>query len=111
MSRSCINWITAKIYPEIFAESLQVMNIEEHIDPLSAHCHSYVLSVKAKIYSYFSSLFSISFVFAGKFNFSLRLELYWEKNPVHNMTPFFESFMSSWHDEGLKINFVQLLLL
>ena len=51
MSRSCINWITAKIYAEIFAESLQVMNIEERIDPLSAHCHSYVLSVKAKIYS------------------------------------------------------------
>ena len=32
MSRSCINWITAKIYAEIFAESLQVMNIEELID-------------------------------------------------------------------------------
>ena len=51
MTRNCINWITAKIYAEIFAESLQVMNIEERIDPLSAHCHSYVLSVKAKIYS------------------------------------------------------------
>ena len=48
MSRNCINWITAKIYEEIFAESLQVMNIE---DLLSAHCDSYVLSVKAKIYS------------------------------------------------------------
>ena len=51
MSRNCINWITAEIYGEIFAESLQVMNIEERIDLLSAHCHSYVLSVKAKIYS------------------------------------------------------------
>ena len=51
MSPNCINWITAKIYAEIFAESLQVMNIEERIDLLSAHCHSYVLSVKAKIYS------------------------------------------------------------
>jgi len=51
MSRNCINWIAAKIYAEIFAESLQVMNIEERIDLLSAHCHSDVLSVKAKIYS------------------------------------------------------------
>ena len=51
MSRHCINWITAKIYAEIFAESLQVMNIEERIDFLSEHCHNYVLSVKAKIYS------------------------------------------------------------
>ena len=51
MSRGCINWITAKIYAEIFAQSLQVMNIEERINPFSAHCHSYVLSVKAKIYS------------------------------------------------------------
>ena len=51
MSRNCIKWITAKIYAEIFAESVQVMNIEERIDFLSAHCHSYVLSVKAKIYS------------------------------------------------------------
>ena len=51
MSRNCINWITAKIYAEIFAESLQVMNIEERIDLLSAHCQSYVLSVKVKIYS------------------------------------------------------------
>ena len=42
--RNCIKWITAKIYEEIVAESLQVMNIEERIDPLSAHCHSYVLS-------------------------------------------------------------------
>ena len=50
--RNCINWITAKVYEEIFAESLQVKNIEERIDLLSAHCHSYVLSaVKAKIYS------------------------------------------------------------
>ena len=58
MSRNCINWITAKIYAEIFAESLQVMNIEERIDLLSAHCHSYVLSaVKAKIYSYNFLLF------------------------------------------------------
>ena len=49
MSRNCINWITAKIYVEIFAESLQVVNIEERL--LSAHCHSYLLSVKAKIFS------------------------------------------------------------
>ena len=35
----------------LIAESLQVMNIEERIDLLSAHRHSYVLSVKAKIYS------------------------------------------------------------
>ena len=51
MSRSSIYWITAKIYAEISAENLRVMNIEERIDLLSAHCHSYVLSVKAKIYS------------------------------------------------------------
>ena len=51
MSRNYINWIMAKMYAEIFAESLQVMNIEERIDLLSGHCHSYVLSVKAKIYS------------------------------------------------------------
>ena len=51
MSRNCINWITAKIYAEIFAEGLQVMNIEEQIDLFLAHCQSYVLSVKAKIYS------------------------------------------------------------
>ena len=51
MSRNCINWITAKIYAKIFAESLQVMNTEERIDLLSAHCHSYVLSVKAKVYT------------------------------------------------------------
>ena len=37
MSRNCINWITAKISAEIFAESLQVMNIEERTDLLSAH--------------------------------------------------------------------------
>ena len=49
MTRNCINWITAKIYAEIFAESLQVMNIEERNDPLLAHCQRYVLSVKAKI--------------------------------------------------------------
>ena len=29
MSRNCINWITAKINAEIFAESLQVMNIKD----------------------------------------------------------------------------------
>ena len=51
MTRNCINWITAKIYAEIFAESLQVMNIEERIDLLSADCHSYVLWVKAKMHS------------------------------------------------------------
>ena len=52
MSRNCINWVTGKISAQIFAESLQVMNIEERsIDLLSAHCPSYVLSVKAKIYS------------------------------------------------------------
>ena len=51
MSHNRINWITAKIYAEIFAESFQVMNIEERIDLLSAHCHSYLLSVKTKIYS------------------------------------------------------------
>ena len=51
MSRNRIHWITAKIYAEIFAENLQVMKIGERIDLLSAHCHSYVLSVKAKIYS------------------------------------------------------------
>ena len=32
-------------------ESLQVMNIKERIDLLSANGHSYVMSVKAKIYS------------------------------------------------------------
>ena len=51
MPRNCVNWITAKISAEFFAESLQVMNIEEQIDLLSARCHSYVLSVKPKIYS------------------------------------------------------------
>ena len=51
MSRNCINWITAKIYAEIFADSLQVMNTEERIEFLSPHCHSYLLSGKAKIYS------------------------------------------------------------
>ena len=35
----------------LIAASLQVMNIEERIDLLSAHCQSYVLSVKVKIYS------------------------------------------------------------
>ena len=82
---NCINWITAKIYAEIFAESLQVLNIEERIDLLSVHCHSYVLSVKAKIYSEFSAIFSISLWFAGRFNFWLSLELCWEKNAVHNI--------------------------
>ena len=52
MSRNCIKWITAKIYYEIFAESLQVMNIEERIESfISTLSLSYVLSVKAKIYS------------------------------------------------------------
>ena len=45
------NWITAKIYEEILAESSQVMNIVERIGLLSAHFHSHVLSVKAKICS------------------------------------------------------------
>ena len=51
MSRNCINWITTKIYGDIFAESLQVMNIEKRIDLLWHTVPIYVLSVKAKIYS------------------------------------------------------------
>ena len=51
MSRNCINWITTKIYADIFTESLQVMNIEERVDLLWHTVTVYVLSVKAKIYS------------------------------------------------------------
>ena len=55
MSRNCINWITAKIYKGIFAESLQVMNIEDRIGLLGTLSHLRIVvinkSVKAKIYS------------------------------------------------------------
>ena len=44
---ACINWITAKIYAEIFAESLQVMNSEERIDLLSETLSQFTLRAEA----------------------------------------------------------------
>ena len=47
------------------------MNSEERIDLLSEHCHSYVLSVKAKTYFLFSSLFlfNLDLIFRSASNF------------------------------------------
>jgi len=71
MSRNCINRITAKIYAEIFAESLQVMNLILYRHTVTVTCCQSKLKSIPNFLLFFQFLFDLlgDLIFRSASNF------------------------------------------